>query len=77
MGQVAAYLKKGDVKGYYKKNIENIDLILSKLYAIRGQLNISTRPETTLYWDLLRLYSHNLLFGNYATAYAKKAFKTF
>lgn len=74
MEQVEEYFLKGDVKGFYWKNLENIDSILSLFYSIRYQLNSGIKPEIQLYWQLLRLYSNTMLFGNYATASAKEAF---
>jgi hypothetical protein len=76
MDEVAGFLKKGDVKGYYRKNLDNIELILSKLGSIKSQLNSGVKPEITLFWEILRLYSYNSLLGNYSTVVAREAFKT-
>ena len=74
MNSVSGYLLAGDVVGLYKKNIDNIDSILIVLNAIKTKLEAGTQPDVTEYWDLLRKYSENLLFGNYATSAAREAF---
>jgi len=75
MNSVSGYLSSGDVVGLYKKNIDNIDSILIVLNAIKAKLEAGTQPDVTEYWDLLRKYSENLLFGNYATSAAREAFE--
>ena len=74
MNSVSGYLSSGDVTGLYKKNIDNIDSILIVLNAMKAKLEAGTQPDIAEYWDLLRKYSENLLFGNYATSAAREAF---
>ena len=76
MSQVSKILTKGDVRGFYKQNIENVDSILSALYSVQNYLNDNQKPPAESYWALIRLYSDALLFGNYATAAAREAFNT-
>jgi hypothetical protein len=74
MEEVKQYLSKGDVIGLYRKNIENVAAILSNLYKIRESLKGGSRPDLSIYSDLIRLYSTTLLFGNYSTSCGQKVF---
>lgn len=74
MDQVSKILSKGDVRGFYKKNIDNVEKILDTLYVIKSDLLKGQKPTTKTYWGLIRQYSDALLFGNYATAAAQEAF---
>ncbi len=71
---VAHYLKKGDVLGMYRKNIENIDELIDILKDIQGTLKNNAKPDITVFWRLLQKFSISKLFGNYATVLSIKAF---
>lgn len=72
--KVAGYLSKGDVRGIYTKNLNYIDSIIATLKSIKNNLTEGVKPQIELYWTLTRSYSDTMMFGNYATAAAKKAF---
>jgi hypothetical protein len=74
MEEVTQLLSKGDVIGIYRKNLENVDALLNILYELKGVLKSGNKPDISLYWEMLRLYSHTILFGNYATSAAQQAF---
>lgn len=71
--EAASYLKKCDIAGLYKKNIERIDEIRELLKNIRSSMYSNTKPDTQSCWKLLQEYSDELLFGNYATILTTKA----
>ena len=75
MEQVEQYLIVSDVKGIYRKNLKTIDLILTNLYSMKEKMDIGVKPDVKSFWTILRLYSYNLLFGNYATSVVREAFK--
>ena len=72
--KVAGYLSKGDVRGIYTKNLNYIDSIMTTLNSIKNNLTEGVKPQIELYWTLTRSFSDTMMFGNYATAAAKKAF---
>jgi hypothetical protein len=72
---VAYYLKKGDVLGMYRKNIENIDELIGILKNIQSTLRNNEKPDITIFWRLLQKFSISKLFGNYATVLSIRAFK--
>ena len=67
MKRVGAYLSRGDLPGLYRKNMQNVDLILGVLYSIRNDLEQGKLPDIQVFWKVLRLYTDSILFGNYAT----------
>jgi hypothetical protein len=67
MGAVGNYLRRGNIRGLYAKNIGNIDSILQQLYQVREMLNEGKQPSLDMFWALLHGYSDAMLLGNYAT----------
>jgi len=72
---VAYYLKRGDVLGMYRKNIENIDELIGILKTIQNSLRNNEKPDIAVFWSLLQKFSMCKLFGNYATVLSTKAFE--
>lgn len=71
----AAFLKKNDVKGLYKKHMEKLNGLLTQLKNVRESLYVNKKPSIPVCWKLLQKYAEVILFGNYATVLSKKAFK--
>ncbi len=74
MQEVAKFLSKGDIKGFYKYNSDSIQALLATLLDIREDLERGVKPNLSAFWEILRGYSETLMFGNYATACAREAF---
>ena len=74
MQDVAKYLSKGDIKGFYKHNSDSVQALLAILHDIREDLERGIKPNLSAFWEILRGYSEILTFGNYATACAREAF---
>lgn len=72
---VKSYLSIGDVKGIYEKNLDYIEIAGNILKKIRDQLKNGYKPLVSDCWELLRVYSQTILFGNYATTLATNAFE--
>ncbi len=72
---VSFYLKRGDVLGLYRKNIDNIDELIEILKNIKSTLSNNAKPDITVFWSLLQKFSISKLFGNYATVLSIRAFK--
>lgn len=71
----AAFLKKNDVKGLYKKHIEKLNDLLTQLKNVRESLYANKKPSIPVCWKLYQKYAEVALFGNYTTVLSKKAFK--
>jgi hypothetical protein len=71
---VAYYLKKGDVLGMYRKNIDNIDELIGVLKTIQSSLRNNVKPDIEVFWSLLQKFSLAELYGNYSTVLSMKAF---
>jgi hypothetical protein len=72
---VACYLKKGDVLGMYRKNIDNIDELIETLKNIQSILRNNAKPDISIFWRLLQKYSISKLYGNYMTVLSIRAFQ--
>jgi hypothetical protein len=75
--RVTYYLKRCDVVGLYRKNIETIDEIIELLKIIRDSLGNNEKPEISTFWTLMQKFSNAALFGNYSTVLSNKAFKSY
>jgi hypothetical protein len=73
---VAYYLKKGDVLGMYRQNIDNIDELIEILKNIQNSLRNNAKPDITVFWSLLQKFSLTKLYGNYMTVLSIKAFES-
>lgn len=73
---VGYYLKRCDIVGLYRKNIENIDEIIELLEIIRDHLGNNEKPVISTFWTLLQKFSNAALFGNYSTVLSKTAFQS-
>lgn len=67
MGEVSAYLGRGNVLGFYRHHVRNLQTLLDTLLRIKGDLLAGRRPDNQVLWSLLQQYNHTMLFGNYAS----------
>lgn len=72
--RAVTFLKEGNVIGTYQKNLDNLDEIVSILQLIIDELKVDTKPDVSIFWDLLHKYQSALMFGNYSTILANYAF---
>jgi len=74
-GIAKSYLRKGDLLGIYRKNIDNLDIIINTLITIRDSMKAGEKPGIGILWDCIQQYSATFLFGNYATRFSVKIIK--
>jgi hypothetical protein len=67
MSSAKTFLSSGDILGAYRKNVNNIDNIISTLQLIKEKLAVDVTPDISLFWQLLQQFSTAALFGNYCT----------
>jgi hypothetical protein len=67
MGEVSAFLARGNVLGFYRRHVRNLQTLLNTLTLIKGDLLAGRRSENQILWSLLQQYNHTMLFGNYAS----------
>lgn len=67
MGEVSAYLERGNVLGFYRQHVSNLQRLLDTLTSIKGDLLAGRRSDNQVLWSLLQQYNRTLLFGNYAS----------
>lgn len=67
MNEVSAFLGQGNVLGFYRRHVRNLQQLLDTLQGIRGDLLGGRLPENSRLWSLLQQYNSTLIFGNYAS----------
>ena len=67
MREVSGYLGRGNVLGFYRCHVRNLQALLDTLMRIRGDLLAGKRPENRVLWTLLQQYNATMMFGNYAS----------
>ncbi len=67
MNEVSAFLGRGNVLGFYRRHVRNLQQLLDTLQGIRGELLGGRVPENRRLWSLLQQYNSTLIFGNYAS----------
>lgn len=67
MNQVAAFLGKGDVNGIYGKIIDDLDRILKRIKAVRGDIKNNISPGMEDLRILYQQYSDLMEFGYYSS----------
>jgi len=67
MGEVSAYLGRGNVLGFYRRHARNLQALLVTLQLIRGDLLAGKLSENRVLWSLLQQYNSTMIFGNYAS----------
>jgi hypothetical protein len=72
--QVENLLSQGNVTGVYEKIFLDTGVILEGLYRVKQEIDQNLFPGINNLWDLNRLYSNSLFFGQY-TAMLFKAIK--
>jgi hypothetical protein len=66
--EVAGYLSKGDVRGFFRQVLARTVEIASKLEAVATCIDNGKFPELACLWSLNQACSETLLFGQYAAA---------
>jgi len=67
MTQVAAYLGKGNVLGFYGHHVVNLQKLLNTLNRIKGDLLDGRLSDNRVLWSLLQQYTLTMMVGNYAS----------
>jgi hypothetical protein len=67
MAKVASYLGKGDVIGFYRCHVGNLENLLNILNHIKEDLSAGKLSENQVLWSLLQQYNNTMMFGNYAS----------
>lgn len=67
MSKVSAYLSRGNVLGFYRHHVRNLQALLNTLNRIKADLLAGKLSENQLLWSLLQQYNNTLMFGNYAS----------
>ncbi len=67
MAEVSSYLGQGNVLGFYRRHIRNLQALLDTLNRIKGDLLAGRLSENQVLWSLLQQYNSTMIFGNYAS----------
>jgi hypothetical protein len=67
MNKVSAYLGQGNVLGFYRHHVRNLQMLLDTLNRIKTDLLAGKLSENQVLWSLLQQYNTTLMFGNYAS----------
>jgi hypothetical protein len=67
MAQVATFLGKGNVLGFYSRHVANLQKLLNTLNRIKADLLAGKLSENRVLWSLLQQYSATMMMGNYAS----------
>jgi hypothetical protein len=67
MGEVSAYLGRGNVLGFYRRHARNLQNLLNTLNHIKAELLEGRLSENAVLWSLLQQYNRTMMFGNYAS----------
>ena len=67
MNRVSGYLGRGNVLGFYRHHVRNLQALLSTLNRIKADLLAGKLSENQVLWSLLQQYNTTLMFGNYAS----------
>jgi len=67
MGEVSGYLSNGNVLGFYRRHVRNLQILSNTLLSIKRDLLAGKRPDNQILWSLLQQYNKTMMFGNYAT----------
>lgn len=63
--EVAAYMKKGDIRGLYNHLFADVTDILARFEEIKTEINSNRFPKISGLWKLNSLFSKTLIFGQY------------
>lgn len=64
--RVTSFLKRGDIRGIFEKVISDMEHILEKLERVGVAVNSLALPEMSDIWELNRLCSEFMLFGQFS-----------
>jgi len=67
MGEVAAFLGRGNVLGFYRRHARNLKALLDTLNRVKADLMAGRLSENQVLWSLLQQYNRTMMFGNYAS----------
>jgi len=64
--EVASYLRKGDVRGFFAILLAYTDDILRKLYIVKESVDVDKFPDLSTLWRINQGFSKTLLYGQIA-----------
>jgi hypothetical protein len=67
MDKVSSYLSRGNMLGFYRHHVRNLQSLLNTLNRIKRDLLAGKLSENQVLWSLLQQYNSTLMFGNYAS----------
>lgn len=67
MREVSVYLSRGNVLGFYRRHVRNLQTLLDTLNRIKADLLAGKRLDNQVLWSLLQQYNSTMMFGNYAS----------
>jgi hypothetical protein len=67
MKEISNYLGKGNVLGFYRRHVRNLQALLDTLEGIKGDLLGGRQLKNQVLWSLLQQYNKTMMFGNYAS----------
>jgi hypothetical protein len=67
MTKVTSYLGKGDMLGFYRCHVGNLETLLNILNHIKKDLLAGKLSENQVLWSLLQQYNTTMMLGNYAS----------
>jgi len=67
MRQVSIYLGRGNILGFYRCHVRNLQGVLNTLNRIKTDLLAGKRSENKMLWSLLQQYNNTIMLGNYAS----------
>lgn len=71
--RVKGFLENGDVIGYYKEIVDELDGMMDILTDMEKGLQNRVKPSLPVFWNLLQKLSELTLFGNYGTIMGQTA----
>ncbi len=63
--EVKSYLGEGDIRGIYRKTLNDIGSILDRLYLIQSSLYSFSLPRMSELWNLNQICAEFMLFGQH------------
>ena len=67
MKEISIYLEKGNVLGFYRRHVRNLQILQDILDGIKSDLLAGQQLKNQVLWSLLQQYNKTMMFGNYAS----------
>jgi hypothetical protein len=67
MKDISIYLERGNVLGFYRRHVRNLQILQDTLDGIKGDLLAGRQLQHQVLWSLLQQYDKTMMFGNYAS----------